>query len=409
MIGRLLGFMLISGLVASGLTSITGCLSTSEVPGAAEKVAKVDTEYVYEANISKYVLDYRLARRARISTFIGFAPDEILVTRESAIDDEIRKKIKRLPGIEILGSDVRSLADEQAEELARRVYTMLTEEGADFGLLAREYSDGADAQRGGQLQPFGVVNNPETYQTLAYTMQVGQISEPFSAWDGWRIIRLDNVEDDPLAGKIYHLSMILLTPDLDKAEATIVDRLAQGHTIEILDPKYNSRRALIDGDYETALAMADEAILRQVDDDLAHYLRARALWGLERTDEALDELRKAAEHGKISDALIPYYHFYRAEYLEELGRADEARDAYRESFSTWRQDISLAYDLRSAFERIGDTEYYDLIQEEIDIIVEQDSVVLAFGGGRDVAGGVITTGEGRYESSSAEYEPGYRE
>lgn len=391
------------------LLALAGCGLTEQVPGSAVKVAKVDTEYVYEANVARYLEDYRLSRRTRISTFIGFSPDEILIAREYAIDSEIRKEIKRMPGVEIDSRQIHALADRQAEELARRLHEMLIEEDADFASLALEYSSGVTSSTGGQLQPFGEVENPEPYQALAYEMEVSEISEPLESYDGWRIIRLDEVIDDPLSGKLYRISMILITPDLQKAEDAIIDGIGEEHTIEILDPKYNSRRALIAGDIDRALSMADEAVSRSDEDELAHYLRARALWSLDRQEETIEELNKAAEVGSVADGLIPYYYYYAGGYLEEMERSDDALAAYHQSYDAWRQNFNLAFSLKEAFERLGDEEYAALMQEEIDIIAEQDSIVLTFGGGRSGAGGIITTDQGRYESTSAEYEPGYRE
>ncbi len=407
---RAIGVFLIIGAAVVLVVLASSCELRNEVPGSAAKVAKVDTDYVYEGNISKYVEDYRQYHRVRISPFIGFTPDEILIAREEAIDDEIRKEIKRLPGVDIQGPDVRALANTRMEELAWDIYRQLTEEGADFARLAREYSDTSTARTGGLLQPFGMIDNAEPYQRLAYTMPVGEISEPFSGADGWRIIRLDSVEHDPLVGDLYHISMIRLTPDLTEAEAELLNRIAEEHTIEILDPKYNSRRALADGDYQTALDMAEEAISRNEDDELGHYLRARALWQLDRKDEALEELEIAAEVGRVSDALVPYYHYYRGEYLEELGRTEDALEAYRASYAAWRQDINIAYDLLDAYERLEDTEYAEIMEQEIADIAAQDSVVLTFGEREAATEGVIVTGEGRHEGvGSAEYEPGYRE
>jgi len=397
-------------LGAMFILAASGCESNQGVPGSAVKVAKVDTEYVYEANVSKFVSDYREAQRTSISNFIGFPPDEILAAREYAIDAEVRAEIKRLPGINISGIEVRSLADGQVEDLAWDLYGQLTDENADFEQLARQYTDSESfiARNGGRLQPFGFVDNPEPYQIRTYNMSPGDMTEPFSSWDGWRIIRLNEITEDPYSGPIYDISMILLQPDLSKAEASIIDELAEGHTIEILDPKYNSRRALIAGNFEEARQLAQDAVERNQSDDLAHYLLARGLWELDRFDEAIQEIEIAATHGRIADAFIPYYHFIRGEWLEELDRDDDALEAFHTSFENWRQDIILAYDLKDAFTRLADEEYLQIIQEEIDIITSQDSIALTFGQ-RHPGGGVIMTDQGESSGSSVIYEPGYRD
>lgn len=395
-------------LLAVLLTGGCSGLQTEQVAGSAVRVAKVDTEYVYEANIDRYIGDFRQSGRTRISTFIGFSPDDILIARELAIEDEIRKEIKRLPGINISPRDVRELAKVQMEELAYELHERLTVQREDFAAIAHEYSTGDYSHQGGAIPSFGIRENPELYQVTAYGMEIGEISEPFENYEGWRIIKLDDVTEDAYEGTQYHISMILLTADLARAEDTIIDEHAEGHTIEILDPKYNSRRALIDEDFEKALDMADEAINMHGDDELAHYLRARALWELDRQDEAFEELETASEVGKISDAMIPYYHFFRGEYYEELGQTENAIQAYHVCFDSWRQDISLAYALEETFSEFGDEEYLAIIREEIDIIQSQDASVLWLRGS-DSRSGVIATGEGQVEGNTAEYEEGFRE
>ena len=372
------------------------------------KVAKVDTDYVYESNIAKYVEDYRMSRRARISNFVGFSPDEILIAREGGIDKEVRDAVKRLPGVDVTTRQVNDLASKKMEELAWTLYRRLTQEKADFASLVAKYSERLASSDGGLLQPFGKVDNPENYQSRAYGMSIGDISEPFSAWDGWRIIRLENIKDDALLGKQYIVRMILLQPDNGAAEAEIVDAIAKNHTIEVLDPKYNSRRSLANGDFTAAFDAADEALARNSRDELAHYLKARALWGLDKKDEALNELQSAVESSRISEALAPYYQFYRGQYLEQLERKDDSLRAFHQSFDIWRQDVYLAYDLLDKFKELGDTDYAGKVQDEINVMAQQDAIVMAYGTNRARGEDVIVTGEGQQPGSSKEYEPGYQ-
>ena len=391
---------------------ILGCsgikIHRGEVEGSAVKVAKVDTDYVYEANVTEYIETYKKTNRARYSTFMGFSPDEILRVREDAIDQEVRFQVRRLPGVEVSNRETEALASKKAEELAYRICDDVKKNGADFADLARRYSDGPTARDGGALLPFAGSDSPEVYQEKTYSMKAGDVSEPFKALDGWRIIKLDRVEDDPVEGKLYYVRMILLKPDMSGAEAEILDEYARKHTVEVLDPKYNSRRALIDGDFDGALQYAKEAVKRDREDDLVHYLAARALWNMDRSDEALDELKLASEYGRVSEALVPYYDFYRGEYLEQLNRTDEAIQAYHECMDAWRQDVDLALALKEVFERLKDEEYLKIINEEIEVIRSQDAIALAFSRGGTSSGGVIMTGEGEVRGGSAIHREGYQ-
>lgn len=410
---KLLRVYLVVSVMLQGtiLLAVSGCEGSSSlhVAGSAVRVAKVDTEYVYEANVSKHVEDYRQGRRTRLSNFIGFTPDQILMVREDAIDLEIRKEIRRLPGVNLSSIAVNELARQNMGDLASELYDRISSDGEEFARIALEYSDSDTARLGGVFPMFDVnAEDPQEYQSLAYEMDIGELSEPFLNYEGWRIIQLDNITEDPFAGKLYDISMILLIPDVSEAEAQMIDEIAESHAIEILDPKYNSRQALIENDFEQALTLSEEALVRIEDDDLAHYLRARALWELGRQDEAFEALKIAAEVGKISDALIPYYHYYRGVYYEETNQAENANQAYRDCFDNWRQDINLAYMLKESFESTGDEEYLGMIEEEIEIILTQDIIVIMALGSGAGSGGVIKTSQGTTEGSSVEYEEGYR-
>ncbi|HDS30545.1 MAG TPA: hypothetical protein ENN67_05810, partial [Firmicutes bacterium] len=105
--------LLVTGQVWVG----TGCGRMAEpVRGSEVKLAKVDTAYVYEMNVMTYLEQFRRSRRARMTNFIGFTPDDILGAREQAIDAQIRKEIRRQPGVDILNSEITNLASRQVEE-----------------------------------------------------------------------------------------------------------------------------------------------------------------------------------------------------------------------------------------------------------------------------------------------------
>jgi len=388
------------------LTPMYAC-QFQQVPGTEVKVAKVDTEYIYEGNIDTAVRSWRESQRSRLSNFIGFTPNEILQVRELAVISEIRKEIKRLPGVEISSEEKTKLADRQVQELAWDIYGQLVENPGTFADLAMRWSEAPSARNGGQLLPFPRTNNPEAYQSLAFTMAVGDIGEPLKSWDGWRIIQLDAINEDELNGTSYAISLILLTPDLNKAEDTLIDKIAEDHTIEILDPKYNARRSYIQGDYQFALEQANSAVERDKTDNLAYYLQARCLWQLDRKDEAIDAMSSAAANGKVADGLIPYYHFFTGQYYEELNRPQDALAAYQSSYGAWQQDYTISLSLLEAFKRLGDTVNSAKMQAEIDSMRKQDRTTL-FYSPPDFTKAMIVTGSGTFENISAIYEPGYR-
>ncbi|HEX9745372.1 MAG TPA: peptidylprolyl isomerase [bacterium] len=414
--------LVLTVLVVALATACQNISGTKTVSGFDTKVAKVDTDYVYEGNIAETLDAYMRAERDRISNFIGFSPDVILAIRESAIDTGIRDQVRRFPGVEILQSQIEDLANKNAEAKIREIYSDIVHDESMFEELAIKYSNGDTANDAGRMEPFPKLDRARQYQELAYAMTVGDISQPFRTEEGWTIIRLDEVTTDEFDGNLYTISMILIKPNTRESEAQLVDGYASGHRIEVLDPKYVSHAALLDNDLDRALSEAQRAIDLDSEDSLAYYLKSRVLWIMERYDEAIDTMSRAAEVSLMSDGLKPYYYFFLGGYYEDMievdgdtSHIDEALASYSNCFDTLRQNISLAWSLKQVYERLDENENLDLnmgtqlasIQEEIDIMAENDLIINAFAR-RDAVPGVIQASGARSYTGSMIYKPGYR-
>ena len=75
-----------------------------------------------------------------------------------------------------------------------------------------------------------------------------------------------------------------------------------------------------------------------------------------------------------------------------MNRPDDAKQAYRDSYKSWRQDISLAFDLLNKFKDLNDQDSVDQMQKDIDAINKQDAMAIVFGAGHRGGEGVIITG-----------------
>jgi len=76
------------------------------------------------------------------------------------------------------------------EETAKEIKKKLAE-GADFAELAAEYSkDTSNAQNGGQLGYFGRGKMVEEFEKAAFSMEVGEISDPVKTKYGYHIIKV---------------------------------------------------------------------------------------------------------------------------------------------------------------------------------------------------------------------------
>jgi peptidyl-prolyl cis-trans isomerase SurA len=84
--------------------------------------------------------------------------------------------------------------DEKSKNIIFNVYDQLMA-GASWDELCRQYSDDKSSKdNGGRLRPFGVgvmASVPE-FEKTAFSLQPGQISDPFRTAYGWHILRVEN-------------------------------------------------------------------------------------------------------------------------------------------------------------------------------------------------------------------------
>lgn len=102
----------------------------------------------------------------------------------------------------ILVRTSETVSDTQAEETVRDLYQQL-ENGADFGALAREYSDdpvsGSDGGNLGWVSPGQMV--PEFEQAMM-AADVGELRGPFRSQFGWHILEVQDRRQQDISGDI---------------------------------------------------------------------------------------------------------------------------------------------------------------------------------------------------------------
>ncbi len=115
---------------------------------------------------------------------------------------------------------------QQAEDEARDVYNQL-QNGADFGALAIQHSDGDTALQGGELgwRPGGQL--PSLFFDVVGNMQTGDVSEPIRAVSGYHIVKINELQGVTQKSEIEQTRVrhILITPDQIIDEQTAQQRL----------------------------------------------------------------------------------------------------------------------------------------------------------------------------------------
>ncbi len=100
--------------------------------------------------------------------------------------------------------------EEEVLETANMIYQELMD-GEDFAALAAEFSqDPSNAEQGGDLGFFGRGRMVPEFEEKAFTMEVGEISEPVKSQFGWHIIELTDTRTNEEGEKEVRASHILL-------------------------------------------------------------------------------------------------------------------------------------------------------------------------------------------------------
>ncbi len=80
--------------------------------------------------------------------------------------------------------------EEEALKKANEILEKAKAEGADFAALAREYSDGPSARKGGDLGIFTAERMVKEFSDAAFALDVGGISEPIKTRFGFHVIKV---------------------------------------------------------------------------------------------------------------------------------------------------------------------------------------------------------------------------
>jgi len=102
------------------------------------------------------------------------------------------------------------VALQQALEIKEKL-----EQGADFEELAHQYSACPTASQGGDLGYFSQGTMVEPFEDVAFSLEVGEISEPVLTEFGYHIIKVDDKRDDEIHA--YH---ILIPLDVDEEDVS---------------------------------------------------------------------------------------------------------------------------------------------------------------------------------------------
>lgn len=157
-----------------------------------------DIQEFYEANKARYEIpamsefSYLVFTPEALSETVAVDDAEIAAYYEKNSAEFIEPEMAKARHILFKAGDGAS-ADEIESAKARAMQAMLrARDGEDFAGLARELSEGPSAPQGGDLGWFPRGAMVEPFETAAFALKPGEISDPVQTRFGWHVIKVED-------------------------------------------------------------------------------------------------------------------------------------------------------------------------------------------------------------------------
>jgi len=186
--------------------------------------------------------DKRLLRASNAADAIS-----AMAVTEDAIQAEYIEQYKASDlGNEFNASHILLETKESALSIIAKV-----EDGADFSVLAQEFSNGPSSANGGQLGWFSPGMMVPPFEEAVSKLEKGQISGPVKTSFGWHVIKLNDLRSLP-------------TPDLETVRQDIIAKLQREAVAQkVADIQSSSSITIVDITEIDTAVLKDSLILSQ--------------------------------------------------------------------------------------------------------------------------------------------------
>jgi peptidyl-prolyl cis-trans isomerase SurA len=143
----------------------------------------------YRAKVKNEIEKAQLVNR-EIRQRVNVSPEEIERYYDSHRDDyaiDERVKVRDI-FFAIDGDDEADVARTRAKVLEVRELAVA---GRDFGALAKQFSEGPGAEKGGELGTFAPGQMARELEEVAFALELGRVSDPIRAGGGFHLLRVD--------------------------------------------------------------------------------------------------------------------------------------------------------------------------------------------------------------------------
>lgn len=264
--------------------------------------------------------------------------------------------------------------DAEALQIATEIYEQL-KAGADFATLANEKTEDPSGQgKGGNLGTFLRGQMVTEFEEVAFSLPVGEISEPVKTTFGYHIIKVtDRVdpESEEFKNKKAEYEQELLAQKFqdEKLNSWLEEQKANA-TIEILDPGLRAFRLKNEEKWPEA-ALAYEKAIKKDKDNQGYYLSLKEVYVKDnRLADAAKLMEKAREKWPENISVLTAL----ADVYVQLKETDKVREVLTYTSSIAGDDIALHQEIKALYEKAEMTAEAADEQIIIDALLNQQAV-----------------------------------
>lgn len=256
------------------------------------------TESDFRQQVEEYLLVIKIENAKREEVMVEEAEVEArfneMLADESGQYDQVRARHILISPADPSDEASWEAALEEIEALRAQIL-----DGTPFEKIAAEQShDTASAILGGDLGFFGRGRMVREFEEAAFSLEIGELSEPIRTQYGYHLIEVTAKRDltDPTYAESEknRIRESLRSQAVQRHLIDWMDALWANADIEILDIRLRAQQAHRDGDLETAVSLFQAAI-EQYRTPSLHMLLAQVYEELGRLDLALEQYQAAAE------------------------------------------------------------------------------------------------------------------
>ncbi len=236
-------------------------------------------------------------------------------------------------------------AKQKAEEILQKI-----ENGEDFTKMAKEYSEGPSAKKGGKLGSIGRNSRmAPAFEEKAFSLEVGEVSEPVKTQFGYHLIKVTDkkkAEGEEYEKQKEKLKQKLVNQKKQKEFETWLNNVREEAEIEIKDQEIKAYKAAQNENYEEAIASYKEALNSSSSGSsyLYHNL-ADAYKQQDKQDKAIETYQEAIEKNPEEAS----FYSNLANLHKENGNNEQAISIYEDALEKNEDNAQLHFNLGNLY------------------------------------------------------------